>query len=167
MIVGIFLALIIFFNDLALSVLNKFGIMMPEEEDEVDEGLGTYWECLNEQDRQVWYLDELHMQKNLALTTLDNFAFNELKNGKPGKKTMSTTPNYEIVSNPRYAEQFQYVPIDYRDTEEEKETCDMVLKILNMAYTPEEQQTNFSFAPTASSKRRRTTMNKKVEDSIN
>lgn len=51
---------------------------------------------------------------------------------------MSTTPNYEMVSNPKYAEAFQYVQIHFRDTDEEKETSDMVLKILNLAYVPEE-----------------------------
>jgi len=58
---------------------------------------------------------------------------------------MPTTPNYEIVSNPRYAEAFQYVAIDFRDTEEEKETSDMVIRILNLAYTPEESVKNFTF----------------------
>jgi hypothetical protein len=61
LLVGLFLGITIFFNDLALSILNKFGIMMPKDEDEVDEGLGTYWECLDKHDRRVWYLDETHM----------------------------------------------------------------------------------------------------------
>eukprot|EP00117_Sycon_ciliatum_P041124 scpid37102/ scgid30137/ len=149
---GLIFGFLIFFNDLALSVLNKWGIMMPEPEDEVDEGLGTYWECLNEHDRREWYLDETHMRNNLALTTLDDEAFEKLRDGQCGKKIMSTTPNYEMVCNPKYAEQFQYCPIDFRDTEEEKETSNMVLKILNLAYTPESEIANFNFK--ASNKRK-------------
>ena len=127
--------------------------MMPKDEDEVDEGLGTYWECLDKHDRRVWYLDETHMQKNLGITTLDAKAYRILKEDKPGKKTMPTTPNYEIVSNPRYAAAFQYVPIDFRDTEEERETSDMVLKILNLAYTPESDAANFKFQASRSKKK--------------
>lgn len=153
LIVGLTLGILIFFNDAALSILNKFGIMMPKDEDEVDEGLGTYWECLDKHDRRVWYLDETHMQKNLGITTLDAKAYRILKEDKPGKKTMPTTPNYEIVSNPRYAAAFQYVPIDFRDTEEERETSDMVLKILNLAYTPESDAANFKFQASRSKKK--------------
>lgn len=151
---GLIMGFLIFFNDLALSVLNKWGIMLPEAEDEVDEGLGTYWQCLNEHDRREWYLDETHMRKNLNLITLDEEAYDKLKNEKPGNKVMNTTANYEMVSNPKYAEQFQYCPIDFRDTEEEKETSNMVLKILNLAYTPEEHIKSFDFKGTASSKRK-------------
>jgi len=115
-IVGFLLLIIIFFDDLVQKALIWIGLLSADDEDEVDEGLGTYWECIDEHDRQVWYLDETHMQKNLGITTLDAAAYKELKEGKPVKKTMGQTPNYEIVSNPRYAEAFQYVPIDFRDT---------------------------------------------------
>jgi hypothetical protein len=151
--VGIFLGVLIFFNDLALTVLNKFGIMMPEDEDEVDEGLGSYWECLDEHDRKVWYLDETHMRKNLGLITLDDDSLEKLKSGPIGKRTIADTPNYEIVTNAKYAEQFQYCPIDFRDSPEEKETSDMVLKIMNLAYTPEEEIAKFNFQGSRSKKR--------------
>jgi len=156
MVMGLVLLMIVFFDDLVRNTLIKCGILEAEEEDEVDEGLGTYWECLNAHDRYVWYLDEVHMQRNLGISTLGPEAFEILKDGKAGKKTMGTTPNYEIISNPRYAEAFQYVPVDYRDTEEEKETSDMVLKIMNLAYLPEAESNAFNFKP--SSSRRRTTM---------
>jgi hypothetical protein len=135
-----------------MKILNKYGVMLEPDEDEVDEGLGTYWECVNEHDRREWYLDELHMQKNLNIITLDDYAFEKLRDERPGKRIMTTTPNYEMVSNPKYAEAFQYVPIHFRDTDEEKETSDMVLKILNLAYIPEEEQ-NFKFESKATANR--------------
>jgi hypothetical protein len=55
-----------------------------------------------------------------------------------------------MCSNPKYAEAFQYTPIDFRDTEEEKQVSDMVIKILNLAYTPEDEVKNFSFVNLAS-----------------
>jgi hypothetical protein len=72
---GLALFFVMFFTKLTLVILNKYGIMMPEEEAEVDEGLGSYWECINEHDRREWYLDETHMQRNLNLITLDDYAY--------------------------------------------------------------------------------------------
>lgn len=145
MLVGLFTTFCFVFKTLVFGLLYKYKVIEEEEEDEVDEGLGTYWECLNHHDRREWMLDELNMQKNLNIQTIDDEAFYELRDGKPGKKLMSTTPNYEMVSNPKYAEAFQYVPIHFRDTEEEKETSNMVLTILNLAYVPEEVQSAFEF----------------------
>jgi hypothetical protein len=98
------------------------------------------------------------MRNNLGMNTIDEVAFTELREGKPGKKTMAATPNYEIVSNMRYAEAFQYVAVDFRDTEEEKQTSDMVLTILNLAYKPESEANAFNFVAGASG--RRATANK-------
>jgi len=153
MVMGLFIFLTIFFDDVVNRLLLKFNIISDEDEDEVDEGLGSYWACLDEHDRRVWYLDETHSRKNLGITTLDEYAYNQLKEGKPGNKLMGTTPNYEMVSNPRYAEAFQFVPIDFRDTEEEKETSDMVLKIMNLAYLPESESNAFNFRPSTSRKK--------------
>lgn len=145
MICGIFIVFLVGFDDLSTQLLIYIGVMSEDEEAEVDEGLGTYWECLDEHDRLVWYLDETHLRKQLGITTIDEDAYNLLKDGKPGKKQMRTTPNYEIVTNSRYAEKFQYVPIDFRDTEEEKENANMVAKILNLAYVPESEHEAFQF----------------------
>lgn len=162
-IIGLVIAVGLFFNDGLLNLAIRWGWVEPEDDDEVDEGLGTYWECLDAHDRNVWYLDETHMRKNLNLYTLDEEGYLALKEGKPGKKFISDCVNYEITSNPRYAAWFQYVPIDFRDTEEEKEISDMVIKVMNLGYMTAEQAKKFTFQATKSKKR---STAKKVEPSI-
>lgn len=168
MLTGIFVLVIVSSDDITMQMLRAVGIAKEEEEDEVDEGLGTYWECLDEHDRLVWYLDETHLRKQLNITTIDDESYNLLKDGKPGKKQMRTTPNYEIISNPRYAERFQYVPIDFRDTEEEKENANMVAKILNLAYVPEAEHEAFQFRTSKSRSKRTAKVLKTVinEDNV-
>lgn len=106
LIIGLFTTFCYVAKQMVFGILLKYKIIEEEQEDEVDEGLGTYWECLNDHDRREWMLDELNLQKNLGIQTIDDEAFYLLRDGKPGKKLMGTTPNYEMVSNPKYAEAF-------------------------------------------------------------
>lgn len=39
-----------------------------------------------------------------------------------------------MTSNPRYADAFQFTAVELRDTKEEKENSDFVVKNLKMAY---------------------------------
>lgn len=39
-----------------------------------------------------------------------------------------------MVSNPKYADAFQYTEVELRDTQEEKETSDFAVKHLKLAY---------------------------------
>jgi len=127
----------VFFNDTFLALFRKCRVMDEEEEIEVDEDLDTYFGSLSQVDKKIWYFDEHHNRKDLDLKTLTDEAFDQLRHSHTGKKTITVCPNYEIVSNPKYADQFGYTPIEFRDTEEEKLTSDMVLKLLNLAYFTE------------------------------
>ena len=77
------------------------------------------------------------------MQTIDDYALERLKNAKKQVKQIRDCHNYEIISNIAYADAFQYTPLDLRDTEAEKITSDMVLKILNLAYIPEKQSNYF------------------------
>jgi hypothetical protein len=57
-----------------------------------------------------------------------------LKDNTPHNKLIKTCHNYEITSNPKYSADFQYTPVDMRDTAEEKATSDMVAHMLKLAY---------------------------------
>lgn len=67
LLVGLAIAGMMLFSEFTLRLLRKYGVLAEDEEDEVDEGLGSYWECINDHDRREWMLDELHMQKNLGI----------------------------------------------------------------------------------------------------
>jgi len=52
----------LFFNDVVLNIL-KIMKAIPEEKDaEVDEKLGTYFQCLSRTQRTAWYVEEMHLR---------------------------------------------------------------------------------------------------------
>ncbi len=114
---------------IALKILKATtGIsLLKDEEDEVDEELGTYWECVSEFNKKVWYLEEVYNRKHLNFKTMDNESLEILKTAKTNPSCIGTQPNYEMLQNPKYAEAFQFTSVDMRDTEEEREATDMVI----------------------------------------
>jgi hypothetical protein len=69
----------IFFNDLFMKILIKIGVATKKEDDEVDEQLGTYFQCLSKFQRRVWYLEEKHLQKAHGIYTLSDEAMEQLR----------------------------------------------------------------------------------------
>ena len=69
----------------------------------------------------------------------------QLRDHSKHNKLIKTCPNYEITSNPKYAASFQYTPVEMRDTREEKEGSDMVLKVLKIAYFTQDEQAKLKF----------------------
>ena len=108
--------------------------MKKENEIEVDEKLGKYFNCLSHFYRRVWRLEELQIRTQYNVQTMDDNAFNALHETTLPLKSIKQCHNYSIVSNPKYAAMFQYTPIEMRDTEEEKINSEAVLKVLNLAY---------------------------------
>ena len=68
---GVLIYLGTFFNDslmiLIKKVLLKFKIQLSKEDIDVDEELGTYFECLGKFNRECWRLEELNLRKNLSI----------------------------------------------------------------------------------------------------
>jgi hypothetical protein len=62
-IAAIIFFIFIFFNDLIIKGLEKVNLCDKAKEDEVDEQLGTYFECLTTLSRKGWYIDEMHMRE--------------------------------------------------------------------------------------------------------
>lgn len=138
-IMGIIMFVFIFFNDLFLAILRKVGLAKEEKEEEVDEKLGTYIQCLGNKNRKVWRIEEQHRRKEFGIKVLDDTTLEALRDNKPHNKLIKTCHNYELTANMKYAAAFQYTPIEMRDTPEEKHTSDMVAKMLYLAYFSELQ----------------------------
>ncbi len=100
----------------------------------MDENLGNYFDCLNDNIRKAWLIEELHMRKNYHVSTLSEDLITHCKEKHHHHKTIKDTPNYVITWNYRYASLFQFTPVDMRDTEAEKKQSEYVLKCLNVAY---------------------------------
>ena len=75
---------------------------------DIDEGLGTYWECIRGQDQKRWFVKEAHHYTKLKIRTIDTDAYENLRTTKRGKKYISNIYNYDILTNFRYADEFFY-----------------------------------------------------------
>ena len=49
------------------------------KEDEVDEQLGTYFECLGHNNRKAWLIEEASLRKRLAINSMSDEMLEKLK----------------------------------------------------------------------------------------
>lgn len=133
-----------FFNDTFLKCFKRCGCASEEEEDDVDEKLGTYFECVSSRDRKRWLTEEVYNFRKLGIKTMSNETQELIRTTHGKRKLLKNAPNYEILANIKYISAFQFTPIDTRDTEEEQIVSDLVTRILFMGYT-QERFKNFSF----------------------
>lgn len=66
----------------------------------------------------------------LGIKTLDERALEDLRSAKRGKKYFQGACNYEILSNLKYCDLFQYQSVDMRNEPEDFETSDMIAKMV-------------------------------------
>jgi hypothetical protein len=96
-----------------LALLERCGLIEAYREDDVDEGLGTYEQCLPSKVRKAWVIDELHFRKKFGGQSVEQQFLEKLKTPREGQKgkqeKMKTTPNYEITTNPKYADAMQFI----------------------------------------------------------
>lgn len=70
----------------------------------------------------------------MDIRILEDWQLSALSNSFDFKKHMKGCINYDILSNYKYVKLFAYVPIELRDTMEEKATSDTLDVIINAAY---------------------------------
>jgi hypothetical protein len=61
----------LFFNDFFYSLLTRFGMCEKQKEDEVDEKLGNYFECLTPLQRKIWFYEDQNLRKIMGISALD------------------------------------------------------------------------------------------------
>ncbi len=77
-IVGLVVAFAVLFTDLFRTCLIKMKIMTEEKDVEVDEKLGTYFECLTDAARKRWIAEEANNSSKLGIQTVGNWTMNKL-----------------------------------------------------------------------------------------
>ena len=128
------LVILLIFTGLLKKVLIACRIMSEDPDIEVDEGLGTYAQSLSEASRKVWLIEQKHLKALLGCQTVTEEFQMQMKRETYHQKQIRGVPSYEITKNPRYADAFQYTAVEMRDTQQEKENSDFVLKHLYLAY---------------------------------
>jgi len=94
---------------------------------DIDENLGSYWECLTGTDQKRWFTKECHLQKRLNISTVDRIGFESLRTRNRKKKYISNICNYDILQNLGYADQFFYSQMAIR---KENETSDFISRLI-------------------------------------
>ena len=101
-IAGLFVLFVVIFTDIFQKCLVKCRIMEQESEIEVDEKLGSYFECLSVIDRKIWLAEEANNSRKLGIRTVGDWTMDKLRSTFGGKKVVKNAPNYEILANPNY-----------------------------------------------------------------
>ncbi len=106
---GCLFVLFLIASRLLKKILVNLGLASEDKEDEVDEKLGTYAQCLGQQNRKAWLIQEMHQRKTLKMQTVSDEMMEKLKDKgiiDNQMKRIKATPNYELTANYRYADQF-------------------------------------------------------------
>ena len=98
--------------------------------DDVTEDLDEYWKNIVGKEQMEWYSNELYQREVLKIKTLDDRALEKLRASKRSNKYFQGAINYEILSNLKYSDLFQYQSVDMRNDKEDFETSDPVVKHL-------------------------------------
>jgi len=125
---------------------------------ELDEEIDNYWAALDQNDRS-WSLEEERNARsnlgNMKILTDESLEKLTVSQITPGK-TLQGVHSYDILANPLYLDDFQYVPANtpdraefiIDDDDDEENDCaqsDVVRLALNLAFLTEEDAKNFSF----------------------
>ena len=62
------------------------GYCKDADDDDVDEDLGTYFECVSPDDRKRWYTEEVYNRSKLGIETMTERTITKLREVKKGKK---------------------------------------------------------------------------------
>jgi len=81
-------------------------IITVEKEEEVDEKIGSYFECISVIDRKRWVAEELHNSRDLGITTMGQWTMEKLRTSVGGWKVLKNAPNYEILTNTKFQQAF-------------------------------------------------------------
>ena len=126
---------------------------------ELNEDIDTYWSALDDEDRKWSLKEEENARELLTSKLLTDDQFKRLQRMPKTKgATLQGVHSYDILANPLYLDDFQYVTAaeDDRDLmiiddddEEGNDTAqsDLVRVMINLAYLQEKEVLNFKFSP--------------------
>jgi len=124
--------------------LKKMNLAVDDEVELIDENVGSYYECISIGERKRWFAQELHAKETLGISSMGTETCDKLRTANGSWRVIKNAPNYEILSNIKYCQAFQFTPIEMCDTQEEQEISDMITRVLFMGYAkPGFQEFNF------------------------
>lgn len=157
----IFLFLLFFLGGPISDCLQKCFPSLIIGDVEIDEEIDNYWKALDEDDRKWSIMEEANTRRacsGMSKGMLTDAQKDALENAEQSKgKTLQGVHSYDVLANPLYLDDFQYV-----SAVEGEDRCDMIIDddaeegndaaqsdnvriILNLAYLTEKEATAFTF----------------------
>ena len=84
------------------------------DEEAMNENLGNYFRCLNGLDQKTWYVREVYNREVLGKRMMDDKSLTLLSMFSREDKCISNICNYDILQNPKYADDFFYTSFKRR-----------------------------------------------------
>jgi len=124
---------------------------------EIDEDIDMYWAVLDDHDRKWSQREEHNNRACLNLPLLTDEMYDKMESTPKTKgKTLQGVHSYDILANPLYFDDFQYVTAaeddrnemiidDDDDESNDAAQSDFVRVALNLAYLTEQQARSFRF----------------------
>ena len=123
----------------------------------MDEDVDNYWAALDDDDRKWSIKEEENARQACGMQIMTDAQFEELTSATKTKgKTLQGVHSYDILANPLYLDDFQYVTAAEDDRDEmiidddidegnDAAQSDMVRICLNLAYLTEKEANGFTF----------------------
>lgn len=156
LLIAIPIMVIVLLRRFAYPLLSKWGFVISTNVISVDENLPKFFEAVKLQDADWFVKESNYLQEKYKFTFANNRVVAELDNWKVAKKPISGIAWYNILANPYYIKDFNYITVDVPDREslivdgddDEGNDCeqsDMVSILLNLAYVRQTVAKSFQF----------------------
>jgi hypothetical protein len=87
-------------------VFKKLKMTRDDEEFDLDENLGLFFECIEPWIAKKWYTKTVYNNEKLGLKVMDSWQLEHLATAVAKKKHMTEPCNYDMLSNYKYAKMF-------------------------------------------------------------
>lgn len=149
LVTGLLLTTIFFFGDWCMSAFQRLIPSLQIGDIDLNEEIDNYWASLDDEDRKWSQGEEKNNREQLRIKILTDEQQERLSVvGKTSGKTLQGCHTYDVLANPLYLDDFQYVSaaepdrvdlIIDDDTNDENDAMqsDLVRLALNLAYMSE------------------------------
>ena len=144
----------VFFN----STLSKWGYIISGNVIEVDENLPNFYEAIRLSDADWFCKEALYLKETYKFTFANEEVTTKLDVIGVPKKPIQGIAWYNVLANPAYVRDFNYITVSIEDREDyivdgdsdegnDCEQSDMVNILMNLAYVKQEVASTFEFKP--------------------
>jgi len=157
--IGLALVVITIMNIFFYETLKSWGFTLSSNQIEVDENLPNFFEAVKLKDADWIVKENRYYREKYGFSFVRRRVEERLDDWKTAKKPISGIAWYNLLANPKYVRDFNYIPTDVGDDREDLivdgddaegndcEQSDMVSILVNLAYVTPHVAAKFRFAP--------------------